>query len=119
MSLLLSFTKMTEKKKAARICEPCADQYLTFQIYNSTGTRYGICDTCNCWALTEFVQSKPGGGVFFGAPFLRDYDKILNELETAFSEVTASGNFVVAEDIAEMIEKFELEKSQSEGNPHD
>jgi hypothetical protein len=104
-------------KKRFRICEPCADEYLPFQIYNSTGTRYAICDTCNCWALTEFVQSKPGGGIFFGAPTLRDYDKILNELETAYAEASSSGNFIVAEDIAEMIEKFEKEKA--EGSTYD
>ncbi len=101
-------------KKSLRICEPCADQYLPFQVALLSSPRQAICDTCNLWSLTEPVPDRRNIGVFIGPPFLRDYEKIFNELETAYAEASSCQNFDLAEDIALMIDKFEFEKYQSE-----
>lgn len=105
-------------KSPPRICETCADQYLPFQVRNAKTTRLSICDTCNRWRLTESVSPK-SHIAFWGTPFVRDYEKISNELEIAYVEACSSQNFDLAEDIALMIDKFEFEKYQSEKDPHD
>lgn len=105
--------------KRFRICEYCADRYLPFQTYYATDSRHEICDVCNRFLSTEFVQEKPGGDIFFGAPFVRDYDKIFNELDVAFNQALLSQNFELVEDIANMVEKFEFEQDRNEKVPND
>lgn len=101
-------------KTPPRICESCSDRYLPFQLPSQSSPRQAICDSCNLWSLTEPVSYRKEVGSFVHPPFLRDFEKILNELETAYVQAASDQNFDLAEDIALMIDKFEFEQYQSE-----